>query len=179
MEDFLAERADMVGARTRPDRTEPAPASPPRRTSRDAGRRARLRSCDPSPAHKGRASTATTIGWALSVDPAVVATTRALGGAPDRTARIERMRLGLAGYRRLPDGCALGLSLRPMRPDASDATDLRAKAALGREFPPRELSFYHNGLAPLGTQGWSREALARHAHDDFGTSRGSAPASRG
>jgi hypothetical protein len=47
-----------------------------------------------------------------------------------------------------------------MRPDASDAANLRAKVAVTREFPVAELSFYHYGMAPLEAMDWIREALS-------------------
>ncbi len=103
----------------------------------------------------------------------------AAGGALGHTADAEWTRLDLEGYRRLLDGRPFALTLRPMRPDATDASKLRAKVAVVRRFPVGELSFSHYGLAPLAVLAWVREAPTRDVHDDAGPSRGSAPAPRG
>jgi hypothetical protein len=144
---------------------------------------ARLRFCDLSGAVKGYASgtpeggAAAATSWTLGVDLPAVAATGALVGALGYTADPERLRLDLDGYRTLLGGRPFGLTLRPMRPDAADAANLRAKVAVASEFPVAELSFYHYGLAPLTALDWIREALA--GHDDTGTSRDPAPADRG
>jgi hypothetical protein len=146
---------------------------------------AALRFCDLSGAVKGYASgapeggAAAAVSWTLGVDLLAVAATGALVGALGYTADPERLRLDLDGYRTLLDARPFGLTLRPMRPDAADAANLRAKVAVAREFPVAELSFYHYGLAPLTALDWIREALAGGEHDGTGTSGGPTPASRG
>jgi hypothetical protein len=128
---------------------------------------ATLRFCDLSGALKGYASgapagaAAAATSWTLGVDLPAIAATGTLVGALGYTADAERLRLDLSGYRRLLEGRQFGLTLRPMRPDATDAANLRAKVVVAREFPVAELSFYHYGMAPLAALDWIREALTQ------------------
>ena len=71
-----------------------------------------------------------------------------------------RLRGDLAAYRRLmPNGAALSVALRPMRPDCDSAENLAAKAAVARELGIEWIDFYHYGFMPLDRLDWIREAL--------------------
>jgi hypothetical protein len=126
-----------------------------------------LRFCDLSGALKGYASgtpdgsAAAATSWTLGVDLPAIAATGTLVGALGYSTDPARLRLDLEGYTRLLGGRPLGVTLRPMLPDARDAANLAAKVAVTRDFPVAELTFYHYGLAPLSALDWIREALAQ------------------
>ncbi len=99
--------------------------------------------------------------WREGIDPAAIAQATAglamIGYARDP----ERLRFDLAAYRTLiPAEKQLTVALRPMRPDCTDAENLRAKIPILREQGVAWVDFYHYGFMRLDALDWIQAALA-------------------